>query len=413
MGSSRFLVQKFGGTSVGTPDRIRAVARQIAREYVSGNRLIVVVSAMGHSTDALIDLAHELSHDPPRREMDMLLSTGERISMALLSIALSELGVPSLSFTGSQTGIITDSGHRRARIRRVLGDRVRAALESSRVAIVAGFQGVSEEKEITTLGRGGSDTTAVALAATFKADECQIYTDVDGVFSADPRVVPSARRLERLPHDLMIEFAHRGAGVLHPRSVEMARRNQVKLSVLNSLRFDSDTAQGTEIRTLGGDEKMEEFQVIGVTPDRGRALFTVELARPSTLAAIWERSAQSQLSVLTPQFASAGERAWVHFYGETEAISEWKKHLDRMSLDGFIASYKIDESRVPVSLVGYRFTQDGAALSQVLEALAQEQIWVTIAQASSLGITLAIEAHKVDDAVKRLHQQFVERRSDS
>jgi aspartate kinase len=216
------VVQKYGGTSVGSPERILAVAQRIAycREQTRG--LVVVVSAMGHTTDELIDLAQKVSQNPPRREMDMLLSTGERISMALLSMALSDLGVPAISFTGSQSGIITDGSHRRARIKRILGDRIREAVEAGKVAIVAGFQGVSEQKEITTLGRGGSDTTAVALAAALDADVCEIYTDVDGVFSADPRKVSGAKHLTSLSHDLMVELASRWAGVLHPRSVEVA-----------------------------------------------------------------------------------------------------------------------------------------------------------------------------------------------
>ncbi|NBU21741.1 aspartate kinase, partial [bacterium] len=204
------IVQKFGGTSVGSPERIQKVAERIAHAHQAGNQLVVVVSAMGHTTDELIELAHEVSRQPPHREMDMLLSAGERISMALLSMALADCKVPALSLTGSQTGIITDSSHRRARIQRILGDRVRTALGDGKVVIVAGFQGVSETREITTLGRGGSDTTAVALAAALQAEKCEIYTDVDGVFSADPRLVEDAKVWNQIPHDLMVELATRG-----------------------------------------------------------------------------------------------------------------------------------------------------------------------------------------------------------
>jgi aspartate kinase len=200
------LVQKYGGTSVGSPERIQAVADRVARAKREGKSLVVVVSAMGDTTDELIELAHRISKNPHPREMDMLLTVGERISMALLSMALADRGVPAVSLTGSQTGIITDTGHRRARIRRILGDRVRAALAENKVVIVAGFQGVSEAKEITTLGRGGSDTTAVALASVLGAEACEIFTDVDGVFSADPRIVPEAQLWKRIPHDLMVEI---------------------------------------------------------------------------------------------------------------------------------------------------------------------------------------------------------------
>ena len=231
------VVQKYGGTSVGTPERILAVAQRIARTRAQGHGLVVVVSAMGQSTDELIELAHRVSKDPPHREMDMLLTAGERISMALLSMALADLEVPALSFTGSQSGIITTASHRRARIQRILGDRVRAALADDKVAIVAGFQGVSESKEITTLGRGGSDTTAVALAAALGAERCEIYTDVDGVYSADPRIVPATRGSgPRISHAHMVETGDAGGGgFLHPRSVELAKQFGVPLWVKNSL----------------------------------------------------------------------------------------------------------------------------------------------------------------------------------
>ncbi len=390
------IVQKYGGTSVAQPERICSVADRIAARYHAGHRLAVVVSAMGHTTDELIELAQKVSKEPPRREMDMLLTAGERISMALLSMALSDRGVPARSFTGSQSGIITDGAHRRARIRRILGDRVREALGRNQVAIVAGFQGVSEDKEITTLGRGGSDTTAVALAAALQADACEIYTDVNGVFSADPRFVAAARQWRTLPHDLMVELATRGAGVLHPRSVELARQYRVPLWVINSLR----QAEGTEIVVRG----MEEYGVVGVTSDSAKAWLEVKLSRPTALSALWDAAAKGQLAVVSPQFLDGR----VSFFVEQDCAGEWKSQLQKLASDGFISSFELRTDWVPVSVVGDRFSQDGAALQAVLEALMSAGVEATAGNASSLAITIAVPAAKASDAVKHLHHVFLE-----
>jgi aspartate kinase len=408
--SAPLIVQKFGGTSVGTPERIRSVAKRISEARANARGLVVVVSAMGHTTDELIELAEKVSQDPPGREMDMLLSTGERISIALLSMALADLGVPAISFTGSQSGIITDGSHRRARIRRILGDRLRASLDSGKVVIVAGFQGVSEQKEITTLGRGGSDTTAVALAAALQADICEIYTDVDGVFSADPRKVAGARHLRTVSHDVMVELATRGAGVLHPRSVEVAKKFNVRLVVRNSLRALDDPderAPGTEIVTVTPvekeSEKMEEFQVTGVTSDAAKFLVQVVLERPGALGAVWDCAAQAGLPVSAPLFSYP----LVHFFAERESMQEWKKILEKLVFDGFLRKYVFEDDQIPVSVVGDRFSQDGKALSRIVEVLAQCGTSVTIGSGSALAVTVAISKSKADDAVRELHRQFL------
>lgn len=396
-------VQKFGGTSVGTPERIQAVARRIAHARAQGHLLVVVVSAMGDTTDDLIELAHRVTPDPPHREMDMLLTAGERISMALLSMALEAAGVPAVSFTGSQSGIITTESHRRARIRRILGDRVRAALSDGKVAIVAGFQGVSEKKEITTLGRGGSDTTAVALAAALGAERCEIYTDVDGVYSADPRVVPGAKRWERIPADLMVELAWRGAGVLHPRCVELALKHQVALHVKNSLRSEQELAGGTEIMSSrNAVDAMEEFAITGVTADRGKALLTIEMMRPTASGAIWELARERQLSFVAPTFSDGR----VQLFVDQDSEKDWVKALQRLAADGFVKEFRFDSSWVPLSVVGSRFTQDGAALQQIMEALAQSGIFVTMGAVSPLAVTLAVPRDHADDGVRALHQRF-------
>ena len=392
------IVQKYGGTSVGTPERILKVAKRIAATRGQGHQLVVVVSAMGQTTDELIELANQVSKDPPHREMDMLLSAGERISMALLCMALADLKIRALSFTGSQSGIITTSSHRRARIRRILGDRLRAALVDDQVAIVAGFQGVSEKKEITTLGRGGSDTTAVALAASLGAERCEIYTDVDGVFSADPRVVPQAKLWPSISHAQMVELATRGAGVLHPRSVELAKQFKVPLKVMNSLSAGTDSAGGTNVTEKG----MEDAAVTGVTAGQDKCFMRVELTRPTLLGALWDSAAKEHLSIVAPTF-SAGK---VEFFADHDAQGDWKKLLERLSVDGFVAKYEFHSELLPISVVGDRFSQDGAALYQVIETLARHHISVTIGSASALAITVAVGRQHSDDAVRALHQEF-------
>jgi aspartate kinase len=402
------IVQKYGGTSVGTPERIQAVADRIALARERGHSLVVVVSAMGHTTDELIDLAHRVSKTPPHREMDMLLTAGERISMALLSMALADRKIPALSFTGSQTGIITNGAHRRARIRRILGDRVREAVATGHVAIVAGFQGVSEAKEITTLGRGGSDTTAVALAAALKAECCEIYTDVDGVYSADPRKVVQAKLWKELPHDLMVELATRGAGVLHPRSVELARQFAVPLWVKNSLKAGWTDA-GTKIVDretiqMSKQHGMEEMRVAGVTSDSAKVWLKVGLSRPSVLASFFTAAAEQSLQIVAAQFIDGQVRAFI----EQESVSEWKKVLSNLAAQGFVLSFEVSEDWVPVSVVGDRFSQDGTALQRVCEVLSSAGIDVGTGSGSALAITLAVPRSRADEAVSALHSALVE-----
>jgi aspartate kinase len=396
------IVQKFGGTSVGSPERIASVADRIAKVHASGDQLVVVVSAMGHTTDELIALAHKVSKDPPHREMDMLLTAGERISMALLSMALSERKVAAVSFTGSQSGIITDGSHRSARIKRILGDRVRHALWDGKVAIVAGFQGVSETKEITTLGRGGSDTTAVAIAAALKADRCEIFTDVDGVYTADPRLVPSARLLPHISHDKMVELATRGAGVLHPRSVELAKQFSVRLSVRNSLSDNEGTQVVTRTESKDALKGMEEFGVTGVTADKNRGLVRVELMRPGAIGALWSVIADHHLSVIAPMFSDSV----VQFFAEVDTENDWKKLLQELAADGFVKSWKFDSSIVPLSVVGDRFSQDSAALRDVSDVLSSGHIPFFMGSSSALALSVAVPRTHADDAIKALHARF-------
>ncbi len=287
------VVQKFGGTSVADAERIRAVADHVARSRRDGNDVVVVVSAMGKTTDELVRLAADVSATQPAREVDMLLSAGERISMALLCMALADLGVPATSFTGSQAGIVTDEVHTRAKILEVKGDRLRLTLAAGGVPVVAGFQGVSTANDVTTLGRGGSDTTAVALAAALGADACEIYTDVPGVFTSDPRIVPEARRLPRVSFEEMLEIAATGGRVLALRSVEFARNHHVPLHVRSSFTWEPGTWVGEE------DPEMEQALVTAVTHDLSEAKVTVTRVpdRPGLAARLFRALADRNVNV--------------------------------------------------------------------------------------------------------------------
>lgn len=393
------VIQKYGGTSVGSPERIQSVAKRIQHTRNQGYQLVIVVSAMGSTTDDLIALAHQVSPTPLPREMDMLLTAGERISMALLSMALADLKVPAVSFTGSQSGIITEGTHQNGKIKKILGDRVRAELAAGKVVIVAGFQGVSENKEITTLGRGGSDTTAVALAATLGAESCEIYTDVNGVMNADPRKVSQASVFKELPYDLMIELAHRGAGVLHPRCVELAKSRGVTIRVLSSL---VPLVQGPLVDTgttiKKGVSVMEQSQVIGVTCDSDKVSLEIELMRASAVSAIWDFAQEQELSLLAPTWEGTGVRVFI----ERDAVPIWKKHLENLVIQGFLRTYKFCEDQVPVSLVGERISQEGLILSKVLQILSAKNIAVHRGVTSPQALTLTIDRPKADEAVRLL-----------
>jgi len=298
------LVQKFGGTSVGSPERIRAVAERVVRAHREGNRLVVVVSAMGDSTDDLLSLAARVTGntraaDRHRREMDMLLSAGERISMALLAMAIRELGAEAVSMTGSQAAIITDEAHTSARITEVRADRVREALERDQIVIVAGFQGVSRLREVTTLGRGGSDTSAVALAVGLQAARCEIYTDVEGIFTADPRLVEEARIIREISYEEMLEMAAAGAQVMHPRAIEIAAKFGIELRVCSAFEDPAESPGGTLITQT--PRRMEELVLTGLASQRGQAKLLMRGLPPglrtvtAVLVAPWPRRASASI----------------------------------------------------------------------------------------------------------------------
>ena len=392
------VVQKFGGTSVGTPERIKRVAQRVVEEKRSGKDVIVVVSAMGGTTDELLTLAKTITQNPPKRELDMLLTAGERISMALLSMAISDLGCEAISFTGSQSGIVTDTSHTRARILDVRAHRVREELEKGRIVIVAGFQGVSPAKEVTTLGRGGSDTTCVALAAAFSAKECHIFTDVDGVFTADPRVVPWARKIEKISYDEMLELAFSGAGVLHWRSVDGARRFGVKVRVRSSF--------GKEMGTIVTDkDEIEAGEIRGIAQDTD--LVEIALTGKGAVGDLAARALQAlereDLDVRFVHLASGTG---------TEAASILIAHDDKdaalKALAGVLpaGTFSLHEDIATISIVGQGISSMRGVASKVLASLASLGVAPRTLTTSGISLTVAVPRARVEDAVRKLHSDL-------
>ncbi len=399
------LVQKYGGTSVGTPERIDAVADRILAAKREGHHLLVVVSAMGETTDHLLDLAHQVHPRPPRRELDMLLSAGERISMALLAMALEKRGAHAASFTGSQSGILTDRGHGQARIREVRPYRLREELTRGTIVIVAGFQGVSLDKEITTLGRGGSDTTAVALAAAFQAQACEICTDVTGVFTADPRIVPNAYRLESVPYRAMAALAHLGAQVLHARSVDLAARYHVPLVLRSSFTDEEGT------RVDGREMPMEGPHVTGLAHRSDMALLEIRGTDtpPGAVASVLSLIEKTDIAVeLLSLEANRVERcrlSWVAPDADAERITElWdslEKPAGRWSLN-------VHRGLAVVSLVGYALATDAAFALDAAQRLSRAEVNVRGMRLGALSVSFVVPREAVETALRTLHAAFLE-----
>ncbi len=397
------IVQKYGGTSVADPDRMRAVADHIAFTRSHGADVVVVVSAMGKSTDNLIKLANEVSDRKPGREMDMLLTTGERISMSLLCMALADRDIDAVSFTGSQVGIITDTAHGKAKILEVRGDRVRDALAEGKVCVVAGFQGVSTAKEITTLGRGGSDTTAVALAAALGADACEIYTDVTGVFSADPRIVPQAHKLTRINFDEMLEMAGAGSKVLALRSVEFARNHNVPLHVRSSFTWEPGTWVTSE------EPSMEDPIISGVVTDASEAKVTVLGVpdRPGVSAALFEPLAAANVNVdmIVQNTSTAG----------TTDISFTVPLADMAVAEGIVADVagsieaagvSHDNDIAKVSLVGAGMKTSPGIAAKMFRVLADEGVNIQMISTSTIRISVVVASPDLERAARVLHTAF-------
>ena len=397
------IVQKFGGTSVADPDRIRAVADHVARTRRHGHDVVVVVSAMGRTTDDLLRLAVEVCEDPPPRELDMLLTAGERISMSLLCMAVDDLGVEAASFTGSQAGIVTDTVHGRAKILEVRADRVRDAVSRGQVAVVAGFQGVSTTNDVTTLGRGGSDTTAVALAAALGADGCEVYTDVEGVYTADPRVVPEARRLAVVSYEEMLEMAAAGGRVLALRSVEFARRHGVALHVRSSFTW----APGTWVREE--DDSMEQAVISGVVHDTSEAKVTIVGVpdRPGIAASVFRALADHGVNVdMIEQNVSIGGATDISFTVPKADLPVSKRVTEEMPPD--IGATKVihDADVGRISLVGAGMKTNPGVAATMFEVLAGEGVNIEMISTSAIRITCVVRSGDVERGVQALHSAF-------
>jgi aspartate kinase len=399
------VVMKFGGTSVADAERIKRAARRIVAQRESGKRVVAVLSARGKTTDELIAMAEEVSPEPDRREMDMLLSTGERISCALCAMAINDLGHRAISLTGSQAGIVTDTSHTKARILDVRADRITEALSADQIVLVAGFQGVSTSRDVTTLGRGGSDTTAVALAAAIKAEVCEIYTDVAGVFSADPRIVPNARKLPQVSFEEMLEMSASGAGVLQLRSVEYARTHGVRIHCRSSF----DAGPGTFV--LGEDETMEHPLITAVTHSTDEARITLVGVpdRPGAAASIFMALADANCNVDTiiqNEPLTDGRDAEVSFTIGTEDLRAAEAALASVQAELGVTRVDTDREIGKVSIVGAGMRSHPGVAAKVFQTLATEGINIEMISTSPIKISCIIRAESVPQAVRALHSAF-------
>jgi aspartate kinase len=396
---------KFGGTSVADAERIKRAAGRIVAQREAGRRVVAVLSARGKTTDELIAMAEEVSPRPDPREMDMLLSTGERISCALCAMAINDLGHRAISLTGSQAGIVTDESHTKARILDVRADRIREALADDLIVLVAGFQGVSTSRDVTTLGRGGSDTTAVALAAAIDAEVCEIYTDVSGVFTADPRIVPDARKLAQVSFEEMLEMAASGAKVLQLRSVEYARTHGVKIHCRSSF----EDGPGTVV--LGEDETMEHPLITAVTHSAEEARITLLGVpdRPGAAASIFRALADAGCNVDTiiqNEPRGEGREAEVSFTISSEDLRTAELALEPILSDLGISSVDTDPEIGKVSIVGAGMRSHPGVAAQVFETLAAQDINIEMISTSPIKISCVIRADHVPQAVQALHSAF-------
>ena len=427
----RLIVQKYGGSSVANPERIKNVARRVVDYKKKGNDLVVVVSALGDTTDELIELAAKISDNPPEREMDMLLSTGEQISVALLAMAIQELGVEAISLTGSQVGIITDTVHTRARIVKIEAQKLRQELKKGRIVIVAGFQGMTPEQDITTLGRGGSDLSAVALAKTLEADECEIYTDVEGIFTADPRVEPRARKLEAITYDEMLEMASLGAQVMQARSIEVAKKFDVPIHVRSSFSRKRGTMIIKEVKN------MEDVLVTGVTLNKNESKITVcdVPDKPGIAARIFTQLSEGGINVdMIVQNVSHTKQTDISFTvpknDGARAIRLTKKAASGLGYGkpnhghlasglgygkpnhGHLASglgelQVLEDSDIArISIVGVGMKTHSGVAAKMFETLADEKINIEMISTSEISISCIIKKKFAEAALRALHQKF-------
>jgi aspartate kinase len=398
------IVQKYGGTSVGSVTRILAIAEHISKDYHDGKQLVVAVSAMGGETNRLSDLALEIDKNPSPREMDVLLSTGEQLTIALLCMALNKIGIQARSYTGSQVRILTDSSHGKARIQKVDEHRISEDLKAGYVVVVAGFQGVDAVGNITTLGRGGSDTTAVALAAALKADECQIYTDVDGVYTTDPRVVSSVQRLNKITFEEMLEMASLGSRVLQTRSVELAGKYNVPLRVLSSF----EKGPGTMI-SLADDNQMEKAIISGIAFNRDEAKLTIRGIpdQPGVAHKVLGTVSEANIEIdVIVQNVAKDNSATITFTVHKNSLTQAKELLHKIADDMGAQEVEADEHIAKVSIIGAGMRSHAGVAAQMFEALSKDGINIQLITTSEIRITVVIEERYLELAVRGLHSAF-------
>ncbi|MBI3320203.1 MAG: aspartate kinase [Candidatus Omnitrophica bacterium] len=397
------IVQKFGGSSVANPERIKRVAERVVQTKRRGDDVVVVVSALGDTTDELLDLAKQISQHPPERELDMLMATGEQVSVALLAMAIEELGESAISFTGAQVGILTDGRHTKAKLIDIQAKRIQDELAKKRIVIVAGFQGMTMNHDITTLGRGGSDLTAVALAKALQASVCEIFTDVEGVFTADPRIVPTARKLKTISYDEMLEMASLGAQVMQARSIFVAKRFQVPIHVRSSF----SSREGTMITNVA--KAMEEIVVSGVTLQKDEAKVTIRDVpdKPGMAAQIFRELAEKDLNVdMIVQNVSREGSTDVSFTVVKHDLSSTLRTARSVAQKIGAGEVTTDEDIAKLSLVGIGMRSHSGVAAKMFEALSRERINIEMISTSEIKISCVIRRAYAERAVRALHQGF-------
>lgn len=397
------IVQKFGGSSVANPEKLQRVAKRVAATRSKGWDVVVVVSAMGDTTDEILDLAAKISKNPPTREMDMLLSTGEQVSIALLAMALHEEGKEAISFTGGQVGIVTDSTHTKAKIINISTGRVKDELRKGKIVIVAGFQGVNLTQDITTLGRGGSDLTAIALAKVLEADMCEIFTDVEGVYTADPRIVPDAKKIDNISYDEMLELASLGAQVMQPRSVEVASKFNVPFCVRSSFSHAEGTMVTKEVK------EMEEVLVRGVTANKNEAKVTVcdVPDKPGEASKLFEELAKANVNVdMIIQNVSRARSTDISFTVPASDLAKTEQVVERVAKQIGANGVKYDKDVAKVSVVGVGMRSHSGIAAKMFKALASKKVNIEMISTSEIKISCVIDKKYADEAVKVLHAVF-------
>ncbi len=405
MSKLKIIVQKYGGTSVGTPERIKAVAERIKGYTGKGYSVVVVVSAMGKTTDELITLAGQITKSPNSREMDMLLSTGEQVSISLLAMALHDIGIDAISYTGSQIKMMTDGNFSKAKIESIATNRIMKSLEDNKVVIVAGFQGIDTDENITTLGRGGSDTSAVALAAVLGTRDCEIYTDVNGVFTADPCIIANTEKLKEVSYDEMLELARLGAAVLHSRSVEFAKKHNIRLHVRSSFNYEEGTI------VMPKEEMMEKYVISGVTAKRDEAKITIwDIPdHPGIAARLFSIMGQNKLYVnMIVQSTGKDNRASISFTVLKSDLDKAMKLCDDFKKELGASGVEAKKDIAIVSAVGVGMLSSYGVAGRIFQVLSDQKINIEMISTSEIGISCVIDDIYAELAQKVIHKAFIE-----